>query len=565
MASLDPGNFRIKRRGNGSKTFFLHECTVSSAGKPKIVKYNFQKLVRWTALSTLFHMGTVFRLDKAVFLQMGVYGFFFVLAFLSLWSTNDVQGFNDTSMSNILDVSNNVQRFCPFLFGMFVSNILTRWWNIRTKAVGAAADHIINISSLLVSMGARVLPDDDDWKLFLTVHAKVVKYGLASLTIMANESRQDQLGSDGKHWQELIDLGFLTAGEKDMLASSTNGAVVLWCWMSSVAAEAMEMMKIPPPNHNMLFQEIRSGVLGIHELHKYLKTQLPFPYVHMITLLVNVNNLVMAVVAGLKLAIAWDAGLMVVCGAEIIQFVLVPILYQGLLQICVFLSDPMGTDIIDFPVREYQMEVCDSCWDQVMTIRPLYDQLRSDGVAPLPNAHVLWKLGAPPKSPAKAPAQPTTLPAPAPLQAPAPVAAPAGQVANHAAPFSAAVCESKYEQESPLVWLRMERKFDELSERVSTCLAKGMEVGLHAMQEERLQALKAAASRAGLQSKMQEAVASHGSQNRRFVKTINHAHNRSAWARQDPAGVRAAFDEWGVFPDLSCCGGAAAVSARAAT
>ena len=37
---------------------------------------------------------------------------------------------------------------------------------------------------------------------------------------------------------------------------------------------------------------------GIHVAHNYLTTQLPFPYVHMITLLVNVNSVFIAVVAG---------------------------------------------------------------------------------------------------------------------------------------------------------------------------------------------------------------------------------------------------------------------------
>ena len=68
----------------------------------------------------------------------------------------------------------------------------------------------------------------------------------------------------------------------------------------------MEMMKIPGPNFNMLYQEVRMGLSGIHELHKYLRTQLPFPYVHMITLLVNVNNMVMAIV---MVSNAWQKGL----------------------------------------------------------------------------------------------------------------------------------------------------------------------------------------------------------------------------------------------------------------
>ena len=46
-----------------------------------------------------------------------------------------------------------------------------------------------------------------------------------------------------------------------------------WCWMSAVGGEIMEMMKIPAPNHNMLYQEIRMGLLGIHAVHDYVRSQ----------------------------------------------------------------------------------------------------------------------------------------------------------------------------------------------------------------------------------------------------------------------------------------------------
>merc|ERR1719162_445426 len=118
----------------------------------------------------------------------------------------------------------------------------------------------------------------------------------------------------------MIELGILNSAETEVLRETSNTAVVLWCWMSAVGAEVLEMLKIPPPNYNVFFQEIRLGVMGIHELHQYLRTQLPFPYVHMITLLVNVNNFVMAVAAGLKFAIAFDKGQSTVCVAEVCQF-----------------------------------------------------------------------------------------------------------------------------------------------------------------------------------------------------------------------------------------------------
>merc|ERR1719265_650571 len=241
------------------------------------------------------------------------------------------------------------------------------------------------------------LGEESDWVLFRSLHVRLVKYGLASLSAVAQESR-----ADPKFWEEMMDLGILTEAECLVLQETSGTALVLWCWMSAVGGEILEMLKIAPPNYNVFFQEIRLGIMGIHELHQFLRTQLPFPYVHMITLLVNVNNLVMASAAGLKFAIAWEKSQATVCVAEVCQFLLVPLLYQGLLQICVFLSDPLGNDIIDFPIREYQVEINDTCHEQVTSTKKLYTMRREMGQSPLPNAHVIWSLP-PPPSPAKAP------------------------------------------------------------------------------------------------------------------------------------------------------------------
>jgi len=442
----DADGIRLPRRSQHIQ-YFITTCCVGSSGKEKIVHYDFAKLVRYTALATMFTRGTLFRLDKAIYIQMAAYAVAFLLAFTLLFWSGETRSFEANSLDPILDISDNVQKFCPFLFGMFVSIILGRWWSIRTQAVGAIADHIMNISGMMVGMGARILQEDSDWILFRSLHIRFVKYGLASLSAVAQESRHDV-----NFWHEMVDLGILTEAETTLLQETSNTAVVLWCWMSAVGAEVLEMLKIPPPNYNVFFQEIRFGVMGIHELHQHLQTQLPFPYVHMITLLVNVNNLVISSAAGLKFAIAFEKSQAVVCFTEVCQFLLVPLLYQGLLQICVFLSDPMGNDIIDFPIREYQVEINDTCHDQVVFTRQLYDLRRRSGLSPLPNSHVIWSLPTPP-SPAKAP------PAPAPGPPPAPPVAlpPAGA---GAAP--------------DLLSAEMDHRFEHVVDRVSNAIARGM-------------------------------------------------------------------------------------------
>eukprot|EP00927_Polykrikos_kofoidii_P016686 TRINITY_DN17564_c0_g2_i1.p1 TRINITY_DN17564_c0_g2~~TRINITY_DN17564_c0_g2_i1.p1 ORF type:complete len:531 (+),score=85.10 TRINITY_DN17564_c0_g2_i1:107-1699(+) len=393
---------------------WITSLVIGRSGKKKILKYNFERLVKVSAVMTVFVRGTVFNLDRTIYHSMSMYGAIFLLSFVGLYFLGDPLEFEKDSLPPLEEVSTNVQRFCPFLFGLFISIVLSRWWSIRTNAVGEIANQVINVSGLLVSMGSRILKRDEDWELFKENHKQLVKYGIASISCCGFESR----GSSFNDIASLVAEGLLTDEEHARLSEVCKAgfhtqSIALWCWIQSLATEMFEMMKIPSPNHNMVFQEIRAAMNGIHCLHDYLRTQLPFPYVHLICLLVNVNNAMMSGVAGLKFAIALEAGIAARCFAEVLQVVMVPLLYQGLLQVSVFLSDPLGDDLLDFPLRQYQLEISHSCASQLAT-RTLWQHRIAMEASPLPNAHVVRSLGlekATEKAPSSAaPPPPTVLP-----------------------------------------------------------------------------------------------------------------------------------------------------------
>lgn len=389
------------------------------SGQAKIVRYDFQQLLKIGPFMTCFMQGTVFNLEKSIFLHILVYSVLFAIA--AIYTL--VQASSPT-FDAVFSMTDNLQRFCPFLFGMFVSVMLNRWWTMRTDGIGNVADHIINVSCFLISNGARKLPKKEDWELFIAVHAKVVKYGIASLTCIAQECRGNT-GLSG-----VLSMGLITEHEKGLLESPIQekaASTVLWCWMGTLSAELMEMVSLPPPNVNMLYNEIRLGIQGIQTLHHFLDTQMPFPYVHMITLLVNLHNMLVAAVAGLKFGIALERNSLGDCAAQIIQVLVVPTLYMGLLQVTNLLSNPMGEDIIDFPILEYQLEVSESCSTMLKNGRFLYEKRWVEGLSPLPNANPIKELPVrgtvPGGPPAPVAPKPKEAAAPAP-QAPAPAPAP---------------------------------------------------------------------------------------------------------------------------------------------
>eukprot|EP00930_Biecheleria_cincta_P047100 TRINITY_DN32588_c0_g1_i1.p1 TRINITY_DN32588_c0_g1~~TRINITY_DN32588_c0_g1_i1.p1 ORF type:complete len:562 (-),score=99.74 TRINITY_DN32588_c0_g1_i1:212-1897(-) len=371
----------------------LHTTIRGYSGKEKIIKYNFQKLINLGPFLTLFWRGTVFNLDRTLLFNMLKYVAVFFFCMLSLIFNDDIEDFKSNAMPSFESATSNLQKFCPFLFGLFVSTILARWWSLRSQGVGAVADHICNISCFMTAAASRRLVSAEDWGLFEEQHAKVVRYGLASLSCLAKESRGPHAPLD-----ELVEIGLLDEGEKVLIEKCPphSRAEALWCWMTCISTETMEMVKMPPPNMNIMFNDLNSGMDGVHTVHQYLGTQLPFPYVHMITFLVDIHNIVVAMLSGLKFAIAFREQRATGCVIEVFQLILVPTMYQGLLQICMFLSDPMGDDIIDFPILEYQMAVKDSCLAMLRTTRTMCESRWADSRSPLPNATIVNKLPAPP-------------------------------------------------------------------------------------------------------------------------------------------------------------------------
>lgn len=371
--------FGVMESNMPQKQGFLTTKHQGSAGNFKITHYDFNKLVRVSALATVLCKGTVFNLDSAIHFAMLAYTLVFAMAWSGLYMLGDPERFEVQSLPVILEISYDLQRFCPFVFGLFTSIMLQRWWAMRTDALGAIGDHCINVSGILASVAARVLVSTDDWEAFKLYHGRVVKYGLASMSCIVMESRRidamkgcDETTHEAHRLEKLTQLGLLTEFERSLLEKSNCTATCLWSWIQALSVEALEAMKVPPPNVNMLYQEVRHGMAGIHHAHQYLSSQMPFPYVHMITLLVNVNSLVICVVAGVQCAVGSSRGEIAVCVCNFIKIYMLPVLFQALLQICVFLSDPFGDDIIDFPIRQFQKDVSQACEDHLF-LRDLYE------------------------------------------------------------------------------------------------------------------------------------------------------------------------------------------------
>merc|ERR1719265_236158 len=108
----------------------------------------------------------------------------------------------------------------------------------------------------------------------------------------------------------LVEQGLLDEEEKKVCEETAlfQRASMMWVWILRICGEGFDAAKLPPPRYNAIMAKAMQARDGIQTIHTYLDTQLPFAYVHLITLLVNLQNVVFAIKCGLVSAVAYSSG-----------------------------------------------------------------------------------------------------------------------------------------------------------------------------------------------------------------------------------------------------------------
>eukprot|EP00746_Dinoflagellata_sp_MGD_P041445 gnl/MRDRNA2_/MRDRNA2_200254_c0_seq1.p1 gnl/MRDRNA2_/MRDRNA2_200254_c0~~gnl/MRDRNA2_/MRDRNA2_200254_c0_seq1.p1 ORF type:complete len:320 (+),score=70.48 gnl/MRDRNA2_/MRDRNA2_200254_c0_seq1:3-962(+) len=105
---------------------------------------------------------------------------------------------------------------------------------------------------------------------------------------------------------------------------------------------------------------------------------MPFPFVHLVTFLVGMQNLLAATSAGLEVAKRCHEGNFTGMGTEIVRLLVLCTMTQGLLVISYVVADPFGHDILDFPVVAYTEEIsaeCGICESDITQLVPVQTEV----------------------------------------------------------------------------------------------------------------------------------------------------------------------------------------------
>merc|ERR1712037_348516 len=94
-----------------------------------------------------------------------------------------------------------------------------------------------------------------------------------------------------------------------------------------------------------------------------LSTHLPFTYVQLVAMLTQMTQLVFAFGSGYTAAAAYSSKVpgYTLLATQFLQVILVPLMLQSILDLCASISDPYGSDVLDFSFLQFHINLADLC------------------------------------------------------------------------------------------------------------------------------------------------------------------------------------------------------------
>jgi len=274
---------------------------------------------------------------------------------------DNAQELDDTS---ITFVSTYLNAFLPFFFSLYLKTMFTRWWDIRTKGLGA-----IYSASADIIMCVKAFCPQEQFKPHLQALIRYFKL-INALTWGIASSRDG-----GKMYlQTFIDEGLLEADEEAALQKCTgNKAQLVWEWVFDILVELHNNKHIDRNGLRDLQSFVVRGRGGVQATFAIIDTQLPFSWVHLMSFLVGANALIVILKCSIASAksmhvlehgcrLTASAGL--ICAtdaadvplqlfAQMVQVVLTPFVHFGFLEFSNDLQNPFGSNPSDFPQKLY--------------------------------------------------------------------------------------------------------------------------------------------------------------------------------------------------------------------
>jgi len=190
----------------------------------------------------------------------------------------------------------------------------------------------------------------------------VRRYGRASLVMLFME-RAYGPEKFAASLGELVDLDILTEDEVRQLEGwNSNLPESIWIWQYQIVLQLYKR-KVFDADYGEIRGKVEMGRAAAALIRDQLGTPIPMPYVHLLSLMVKIHNLLMAIVLGFVSGRNMQQADEDSEKAEMFNYVVlltvarcyfVSLFYNALLLISADLVDPFNGDINDFPVGRYE-------------------------------------------------------------------------------------------------------------------------------------------------------------------------------------------------------------------
>ncbi|CAJ1442130.1 unnamed protein product [Effrenium voratum] len=338
---------------------FVHnnaQTTGRNDQRCKILHYDFDAVCRWGGFLGLFTRGGICRISWSLTACLGLtLSLALVTGVLAAW-VNDESKMDTTAMESL---QQRVLLIVTFIMGFFVQLNLSRWWSHR-EFLRTLHGAVLDVILLLASSG---VPQEQ--------LRCVARLGLLSQALLFDECRGtfdgvDQDTSPTGPYAGLVRMGLLKQHEIPYLAGKAQKAQVVWLWM---AAYAKALLRDNPKSYKVQ-KRCCVGRSAVSAIRAQLSTQLPYPYVQMISVMVQCSHFIMGLGCGYTGAAALVLGHYALVVAQIAQTIIVPATFQSLLDVCVYVSDPYGSDVVDFSFLAYHLALAKTCEAFISPIPP---------------------------------------------------------------------------------------------------------------------------------------------------------------------------------------------------
>lgn len=266
--------------------------------------YRADELASWSSL--LSTSSTVWNRWRLWEITLKLLGLSLLVALLTLAV---VQNPSALKIKKFQEISTFLRAFVGFLLGFFMASAVQRWWacaegfqkvctvvkalHLHMNAVGVPKEDMVN----LLRYGVVSI-----WILHLQLHAEA-EVPEEKMKMLMAEAEEDIEQLEPEHDQlHPKTLSRLTDREFQALSKVRDPTSTLWMWIGSMIGHFSVKGVIPPlasPTYGRFIHLAEQGAEAIHDVKCTISIQAPFIYIHMLSSLVHINNIINAISFGM--------------------------------------------------------------------------------------------------------------------------------------------------------------------------------------------------------------------------------------------------------------------------